>query len=56
MAGHLKYKAEGQLHEHVVADALSKIIEINAKEQSRFGTALAAQTPAGLIWAHHSRR
>ena len=51
LALRLKYKTEGQLHEHVVADALSKIIEINAKEQSRFGTALAAQTPAGLMRA-----
>ncbi|UWQ29061.1 Mu transposase C-terminal domain-containing protein [Leisingera sp. M523] len=44
----LRHKAEAQLHEAVVADALSKIIEINAREQARFGTVLKAQTPAGL--------
>ena len=48
----MKYKADAQLHEHVVAAAIVKIIEINAREQRRFDTVLKAQTPAGLRRAH----
>lgn len=48
----LKYKADAQLHEHVVAAAIVKIIEINSREQRRFDTVLKAQTPAGLRRAH----
>jgi putative transposase len=44
----LRYRAEAQLNEAVVAQALSKIMEINAREQARFGNVLKAQTPAGL--------
>lgn len=44
----LKYRDEATLTEHLVSDALQKIIAINAAEQQTFGAELRAVTPSGL--------
>lgn len=43
-----RYQEEARLNEKTIADALRRIIEINAREEKRFGVALHALTPAGL--------
>ena len=47
----LKYREEAAVHERVVAEALQKIIAINAAEQKTVGAILKAVTPAGLARA-----
>ncbi|MEP1611249.1 MAG: Mu transposase C-terminal domain-containing protein [Roseobacter sp.] len=44
----LKFREEAALHESVVAEALQKIMDLNATAEKTFGVALRAVTPAGL--------
>ncbi|WP_179381476.1 Mu transposase C-terminal domain-containing protein [Jannaschia marina] len=47
-----KHHDEAVLHERTVFEALRRIIAINEREATRFGTILAAQTPESLERAH----